>query len=65
VELLVGSSGLAPSVADYHGRTALHLAAANGHLPIVQFLVAQPVRPAAPPPAFALCAPSKGGFALA
>ena len=44
MELLVGSSGLAPSVADFHGRTALHLAAANAHLPIVQLLIAQPAR---------------------
>ncbi|KAK9831937.1 hypothetical protein WJX81_001333 [Elliptochloris bilobata] len=42
VELLVGSGGVLPNAADYHGRTALHLATANAHLSIVQFLVAQP-----------------------
>ena len=45
VELLVASGGLSPNVADFHGRTALHLATSNAHLGIVQFLVAQPVRP--------------------
>lgn len=43
VELVVGSGGLTPNVGDCHGRTALHLAASNAHLAIVQFLVAQPV----------------------
>ena len=41
----MGSGGLSPNVADFHGRTALHLATSNAHLAIVQFLVAQPVRP--------------------
>jgi glutaminase len=34
------SRGISVDVADYDGRTALHLAAANGHTACVQFLVA-------------------------
>ena len=41
----MGSGGLPPNVADFHGRTALHLATSNAHLAIMQFLVVQPVRP--------------------
>lgn len=34
-------SGMDMTLSDYDGRTALHLAAAEGHLNCVQFLVEQ------------------------
>jgi glutaminase len=36
-------SGVDPDVPDYDGRTALHLAAAEGHDPVVRFLLSRDV----------------------